>query len=109
MDKKKLNTSIDFELINGDTVPLTISWGLLYQVRSKSKADYERYSKMVSAGVKDDVLGYVTIIYMGYLCAYIQQNGKPDGAMSEKDFLDLVPNDMELVVKTANALLSPKR
>ena len=109
MAKPKLNTTVDFELADGQTVQLTITWALLMQLRSKSKSDYERYSKLVTGGIKDDILGAVTVLYIGYLCRYVQQNGTADGAMSESAFVELVPNDYELVIKTMNHLLSPKR
>lgn len=108
MAKPKLNTTIDFPLNDGRTVKLTITWGLLIQLRSKSKHDYERYSKMVTGGVQNDVLGALTVVYIGYLCNYIDENGSADGAMSESQFAELAPNDYALVLNTMNELLSPK-
>lgn len=103
-----LNSVIDFELTNGEKVPLTLTWGLLIQTRSKSKADYTRFSKMVTGGIGDDVLGSLTILYAAYLCGYIKEHGSTSGCMSEQAFIDLVPDNFRAVIETSQELLDPK-
>lgn len=104
-----LNSVIDFELTNGEKVSLTLTWGLLIQTRSKSKADYTRFSKMVTGGIGDDVLGHLIILYAGYLCGYIKEHGGTAGCMSEQAFIDLVPDNFRAVVETSQELLDPKQ
>lgn len=103
-----LSSTIMFELNNGESVPLTLTWGLLMQTRSKSKADYTRFSKMVTGGIGDDVLGSLTILYAAYLCGYIKEHGGTSGCMSEQDFIDLLPDNFRIVIETAQNLLDPK-
>lgn len=103
-----LNSEIMFELTNGESVSLTLTWGLLIQTRSKSKSDYTRFSKMVTGGIGDDILGSLTILYAAYLCGYIKNNGSTTGCMTENDFIELAPNDFRLVMETSRSLLDPK-
>lgn len=110
MAKAKNNpiAPVEFELTNGEVVELVITWGLLIQLRSKSKHDYQRYSKLVSGGVSDDIIGMVTIVYAGYLCGLINKQGDTKGCMTEEEFLELVPNDYSAVTIAVNGMLSPK-
>lgn len=98
----------EFELKDGSKVKLTLSWGLLIKLRSKSKSDYTRYSKMVTHGIGDDVLGMVTVLYAAYLCAYVDEKGSFTGAMSESEFTEKIPDSFRLVSETVNWLLDPK-
>lgn len=107
-NKNKLNSEIMFELSNGESVPLTLTWGLLMQTRSKSKADYTRFSKIIAGGIGDDVLGSLTILYAGYLCGYINEYGDTSGCMSEQEFIGLVPDNFRSVMETSQNLLDPK-
>lgn len=104
----KMNSKLDFELNDGSIVPLTITWGLLMQIRSKSLSDYKRFSKMVAGGVGDDILGCITILYAAYLCGHIDEHGGTVGCMAESDFIDAVPNNYRLVMETTQKLLDPK-
>lgn len=108
-NKNNLSSEIMFELTNGETVPLTLTWGLLMQTRSKSKSDYTRFSKMVTGGISGDVLGSLTILYAAYLCGYIKEHGGTSGCMSEQDFIDLVPDNFRIVIEAAQNLLDPKQ
>ena len=107
-NQNNFNNEIMFELTNGETVPLVLTWGLLMQTRSKSKADYTRFSKMVTGGLGGDVLGSLTILYAAYLCGYIKEHGGTSGCMSEQDFIDLVPDNFRAVIETSQSLLDPK-
>ena len=71
---KAINGTVDFEMADGSISKLTITWGLLMRVRSCSKGDYERFSKIVAQGIGGDVLKALTLVYCGYLCAYIQEH-----------------------------------
>ena len=103
-----INQKIDFEMADGTVVRLTVAWILLLQVRSKSKSDYERYSKLLLRGAGDDILAMLTILYVAYLCGYIDDNGSVEGSMSEEEFVSLCPNDLGLIGETINKLLDPK-
>lgn len=105
---QKLNARVDFELTNGETVGLTLTWGLLAQLRRKDKHAYTEYSRMVTGASQDDVLGMVYILYAAYLCGLIDETGSLDGAMTEGEFLEVCPNDYSLVARTATELIAPK-
>ena len=105
---KAINGTVDFEMADGSISKLTITWGLLMRVRSCSKGDYERFSKIVAQGIGGDVLKALTLVYCGYLCAYIQEYGSADGCASEDEFAALVPNDVTYVLQKAGELVAPK-
>ena len=104
---RKLNTTMEFELADGSTVTLTLTFGLLLRLRSKSKDDYARFNRVIMEGPKD-IIDSTAIIYAAYLCAYIDDNGNFSGALSEDEFLELCPFDIELVSQISKALINPK-
>ncbi len=105
---KQIRAYKELELKDGSKVKLTLSWELLIKLRSKSKSDYTRYSKMVTHGIGDDVIGMITVLYAAYLCAYVEEKGSFTGAMSESEFTAQVPDSYRLVSETVNWLLDPK-
>lgn len=105
MDKKKLNTVYDFELEDGSVVKMTLRFYSLYQLKSKNKAVYERYNKIMVKGPAEE-LENVTILYTAYLCANLENI---DECMSEIDFLQLMPSDREYVGEMLGNLISPKK
>ena len=106
-DPRKLNTTTDFELTDGTVVPLTLTFGLLLKLRSKSKEDYARFNRVIMEGPKD-VMDSMAIIYAAYLCAYIDDHNTHGGALSEEEFLELCPFDIEGAMYTSKSLINPK-
>lgn len=105
MDKKRLNTTIDFELMDGSVVKLTLAFYALYQLKSKNKSIYERYNKIMVTGPKEE-LENITILYTAYLCANV---ANVEDCMSEIEFLQNVPCDRELIGNVLGQLISPKK
>lgn len=106
MDKKTmLNTVYDFELADGTTVKLTLTFYCLYLLRSKKKDIYERYNKIMTNGPKEE-LDNVTILYTAYLCANV---ANIDECMSEMDFLMLMPTNRDYIGTVMAELITPKK
>ena len=87
------NTLVDFELETGEHVKLTLAFYLLLGLKSK--------------GAKEECEA-VFILYAAYMCAYIQEHGCADGAMSEEEFLIGCGSDRIAVAEATRALLDPK-
>lgn len=108
MENKMLNTNYDFRLADGTTVPLTLNFYFLYQLRSKNKSLYDRYNKTLNNQAKKDYvydeLDNMTILYTAYCCA----NTGNENMLSEEDFLMLCGSNRQAVGDAIKALLAPK-
>ena len=106
MDKKVLNTTYDFPLADGTTVKLTLAFYKLYQLRSRNKAMYDRYNKIMAnqASGKVDELETCTLLYVAYLCA-----NEGDDLLKEEDFYMLCGSDREAVGEALKHLVTPKK
>lgn len=104
-NKKMLNTVADFELADGTTVKLTLTFYSLYQLKAKAKGIYERYNKIMTKGPQEE-LENVTILYTAYLCANVKDI---ESCMSEIEFMQLMPVDREYVGNILSELIRPKK
>ena len=106
----KLNTTYDFELADGNKVELTLAFYKLYQLRSKRKALYERYNKIMSNNAKgggSDELDTITVLYVAYICANMHK--ELDDLLSEEDFMMLCGSDRIAVNTALEHLITPKK
>lgn len=108
MDNRKLNTTYDFELADGSTVELTLAFYKLYQLRSKNKALYDRYNKIMGKNAKGgdvDELDTIGVLYAAYVCA----NMEKENLMDEETFMMLCGSDRIAVNKAVEHLITPKK
>ena len=98
-------TNMVFDLNDGEKINLTISFKLLYQLRSKNKSLYEKYSKTVLLG-SEDLFDFIQIIYVAYLCANIDDLSN---CMDFETFIDKIPNNARIIAETAGELTQPKK
>ena len=68
MDNKKMNTEIEYEFFDGTTARLTLAFYLLYQLKAKNRALYDKYNKIMTGGLKDE-FDMITVLYTAYVCA----------------------------------------
>lgn len=106
--KRNINASTEIEMSDGTKLKLTITWGLLIKLRALNKQLYSQFSHVVMAGAADDVLKMLDIVYCGYLCQYIEDNGTITDALTQDEFIAVVPADVNAVTMAAMALISPK-
>lgn len=104
MDKIVKNTLLDYELTNGETVKLTLTFGKLALLKSVNNTLYVKYNKILN-GKDDDILSLATIIYVAYWCA---NYGKED-LYTEADFLELVPFNLAEIKRVYMELTRPKK
>lgn len=107
--KRNINASTEIEMSDGTKLKLTISWGLLIKLRALNKQLYSKFSGVVMAGAADDVLKMLDIVYCGYICQYIEDNGTLADALTQDEFIAVAPADVEAVTMTAMELISPKK
>ena len=107
--KRNINASTEIEMSDGTKLKLTISWGLLIKLRALNKQLYSKFSGVVMAGAADDVLKMLDIVYCGYLCQYIDDNGTLADALTQDEFIAVAPADVEAVTMAAMELISPKK
>lgn len=106
--KRNINASTEIEMSDGTKLKLTITWGLLIKLRALNKQLYSQFSHVVMAGAADDVLKMLDIVYCGYLCQYIEDNGTLGDALTQDEFIAVAPADVNAVTMAAMALISPK-
>ena len=107
--KRNINASTEIEMSDGTKLKLTISWGLLIKLRALNKQLYSKFSGVVMAGAADDVLKMLDIVYCGYICQYIEDNGTLADALTQDEFIAAAPADVEAVTMAAMELISPKK
>ena len=103
-----IGASTEIEMADGTVVPLVITWGLIMRISALDKKLYKRFSKLATTGFAEDVLAAATIVYCGYLCAYLNENGSADGCLTEDEFTANIPNDISEVTTAAAELIAPK-
>ena len=99
--EQKINTTIDFELVTGEIVPMTLTFYAVYQLKNKNKHLYDRYNKVMTKGAQDE-FDMITVLYTAYCCA----NAEP---MSEEDFIMALGSDRNAVVQAIQTLTQPKK
>lgn len=106
METPKLNTTYVFTFADGTSVPMTLTFYALYQLKSRDKALYDRYNKtmnVIGSG-KSDELDSVFLLYIAYACA----NMGEENLMTEEEFIIKCGCDREAIGKAAKALTTAK-
>lgn len=101
------NASIPFELKNGETVQLEISWSIIERLRVSRDECYADFTRVITKG-SEDIMDHMRVLYAAYRGGYLSQHGSTNGAMPYMEFLGLVPDDIRGVSETVAALLDPK-
>ena len=101
------SASIPFELKNGETVQLEISWSIIERLRVGRDECYADFTRVLTKG-SEDIMDQMRVLYAAYRGGYLSQHGSTKDAMSYMDFLELVPDDIRSVSETVAALLDPK-
>ena len=99
------NTYQEFELENGETVKLTLTFGKLNLLKSVNKDLYKKFNDVLY-GKSEDMLDTIAMLYVAYWCA--NYNGT-DELLSEQKFFDLVPFDMSKIKDVFDNLTKPKK
>ena len=103
MDNK--NTYQELELENGEVVKLTLNFARLLKVKNDQPKLYERFMKVLQNKEFDIVFDSLTVLYTGYVCA----NTNNESVLSEEEFTELVPFDLEVINVIAGKLIQSKK
>jgi hypothetical protein len=100
------NTFIDFTLINGETVKLTLAFALLKELESRNPDLASRYFKVTSKDQKAMTeMDVLTIVYAAYVCANLSN---PE-MLDEEVFTILLGHDRFAIRGVMNRLTSGKK
>lgn len=102
------NTYIDMEMEDGQVLKLTLTFIALLQLKRKHPEQYQDYGRIMSKGPQDE-FDTLTVLYTGYLCGLMMENGDTDGCMDYEEFLSITTPDREYIGKLAKALMNPKK
>lgn len=101
------NTFVDYTLIDGTTVKLTLAFAILKMLEDKDASLANRYYK-VTAKKEHEMreLDIVTMLYTAYACACIVDNAD---AMDEETFTILLGSDRLSLRRVFNQLMGAKK
>lgn len=98
------NSYLNFTLINGEKVKVTLTFGKLNLLKSVNNSLYQRFCKILNGSSKE-ILDLATVIYVAYWCA----NYGNEDLMTEDDFLNSTPFDISEIKRVFLALTQPKK
>ena len=99
------NTYQELELENGEIVKLTLNFARLLKVKNDQPKIYDRFMKVLQNKDFDIVFDSLTVLYTGYLCA----NMNNESMLSEDEFMELVPFDLEVINVVAGKLIQSSK
>ena len=98
------NTYQELELLNGNVVKLTLNFARLLKIKNDNVVLYTKLMKVLQEGASDLIEDCLTVLYVGYLCANLQKN-----TLSESEFIELIPFDLEKINEVAGNLVTGKK
>ena len=99
------NTYLELELENGETVKLTLNFARLLKIKNDQPKLYDKFMKVLQNNNFDIVFDSLTVLYTGYLCANINN----ESVLSEDEFYEQVPFDLEVINILAGQLVQGKK
>ncbi len=99
------NTYQELVLENGETVKLTLNFARLLKIKNEQPKIYDRFMKVLQNKDFDIVFDSLTVLYTGYLCA----NMNNESILSEDEFMELVPFDLEVINVIAGQLIQSSK
>ena len=99
------NTYQELELEDGLVVKLTLNFARLLVIKNDQPKLYDRFMKVLQNKSFDIVFDSLTVLYTAYLCANMNEESK----LSEEDFINMVPFDLEVINVTAGKLIQNKK
>ena len=99
------NTYQELELIDGQTIKMTLNFARLLKIKNDQPIIYDRFMKVLSNKEFDIISDSLTVLYVGYLCANIGN----ESILAEDDFTELIPFDLELINTKAGQLIQGKK
>lgn len=102
------STVYQMEMLDGSTVPLSLTYDALYKLKTENPAQLDEYNRIMKDGTKTE-LDTTQVIYTAYLCGLIKTEGSAAGAMGYVDFLAMLSPDREYLASFMLKLVAPKK
>lgn len=99
------NTYQELELIDGQTIKMTLNFARLLKVKNDQPQIYDRFMKVLQNKDFDIISDSLAVLYVGYLCANVSN----ESVMTEDEFVELMPFDLELINVKAGQLIQGKK
>ena len=100
-----MNTYIDYELNDGNSIKLTLNLKKLLVLKSSNPEIYDSANRIIIRGVTD-IFDLVSMLYAAYLCGL---NNLEESPMSYDTFMGAIPQNIDKMILTVDALISPKK
>lgn len=99
------NTYQELELVDGQTIKMTLNFARLLKVKNDQPQIYDRFMKVLQNKDFDIISDSLAVLYVGYLCANVGN----ESVMTEDEFVELMPFDLELINVKAGQLIQGKK
>ena len=101
--------NLAYTLEDGREVTLSANYALLFKLRALKNDVYMRYNEAFKLVQKEPDYACASIIYAAYVMGVIGETGSAKDAMSEDDFLSVMPFDRERNMEMMSQLVLPNR
>ena len=99
------NTYQELELNDGQIVKMTLNFARLLKMKNDQPQIYDRFMKVLNNKDFDIISDSLSVLYVGYLCANVGN----ESVMTEDEFIELIPFDLELINTKAGQLIQSKK
>ena len=99
------NTYQELELVDGQIVKMTLNFARLLKIKNDQPNIYDRFMDVLQKKDFDLISDSLAVLYAGYLCANIDN----ESVMTEDEFVELIPFDLELINVKAGQLIQGKK
>ena len=99
------NTYQELELIDGQIVKMTLNFARLLKIKNDQPNIYDKFMDVLQKKDFDVISDSLVVLYAGYLCANIDN----ESVLSEDEFVELIPFDLELINVKAGQLVQGKK
>ena len=93
------------QLRTGEEAKLTLTFDKLYRLKSKDKALYEDYMKIMNGQGEDGEIDTIRVLYAAYVCSNLEN----EEYYSFEEFLRVVPYDRDIIGLAMEMLLTPSK
>lgn len=103
---------VKLTMLTGEEMDLSITMGDLRRIKDKYPEYTNTYFEAMGGGkvetTEDAFWRSADVLYTAYLCNMAHAE-KLDDVIGYQDFLDILPEDMNLVIYASTALMNPNR
>lgn len=99
--------TVDYTMADGETVPMSLNYGLLFKLRAKDKQAYKLYNETMSNAKDEPDFANAVILYAAYACAYLLDHDSVDDMTPMDEFMMSMSQDRQYNAQIAQELYAP--